>query len=110
MRSNSVNQIARENKVKFKEIQRTKMEYGYHRDEEERVTKNVKIALIGRGQVFGDDDVTMQRAYQSSLVCSENDSEVYLMPRSEFFRTFRQNPDVWKRVADLIKHKQQYYL
>ena len=87
-----------------------KKEYEYHKDEEEQTTQNVKIALMGSGQVFGEDDVIMDRPYQSSLICSENDSEAYSMPRSEFFRTFKQNVDNWRRLTELAQRKQQYYL
>ena len=60
--------------------------------------------------MHGEDDAISMRPYQSTLTCTENNSEIYIMQRNEFYRTFKTSPEVWKRVVHHAKAKEQYCL
>lgn len=51
--------------------------------------KPVKIALIGEGQIHGEDDAISMRPYQASLRCTLNDSELLVLTRVDFYRMFK---------------------
>ena len=51
--------------------------------------KNVKIALLGEGRIHGEDDAIAMRPYQASLVCSVAQSELLVLTRVEFYRTYK---------------------
>lgn len=38
----------------------------------QRNIENFKIALLGPGQMFGDDDVLHERPYTSTVICRSN--------------------------------------
>lgn len=40
-------------------------------------THEVKVAYIGRGQLFGDDDLIKDRPYSNTLCCTEANSAYY---------------------------------
>ena len=56
----------------------------------------IKIAIIGTGKVFGEDDIVLKRPYSNTLRCLERDSEAYIMPKDDFIRLFRGNENAWK--------------
>ena len=51
--------------------------------------KNVKIALLGEGRIHGEDDAITMRPYQASLICSVANSELLVLNRAEFYRTYK---------------------
>jgi hypothetical protein len=53
-------------------------------DMKERRRKQAKITILGKGSVFGDEDLTNRRPYSSSLACSMNNSCVYLLSKHQF--------------------------
>ena len=65
----------------------------------------VKLALLGKGKLFGAEDLIDDMPYRSSLICSLNDSVIYILSRSEFFRVFKSNEDVWKKVLEFAIQK-----
>lgn len=64
------------------------------------------MSLIGVGQVFGDDDVIKDRQYKASLVCTKNDSFVYVIVKVDFLRFFKKNGEAWTSMWSLsqLKH------
>lgn len=86
---------------------RKKLEYGQGLGKAKTVQK-LKIAFLGSGQVHGEDDAISLRPYQSSLLCTENHSEVFVMLRNEFYRTFKVTAETWKFVVEHAKAKEQY--
>lgn len=60
------------------------------------------MSLIGQGQVFGDDDITCDRAYKATMTCIKNDSFVYAMFKSDFVRFFKaEGGQKWKTLVEL---------
>ena len=68
--------------------------------------QKIKLALLGPGQVFGEDDMIAERNYSSSLVCNANGSQLYAMSKSEFFRIFKSNAEAWKLMFKIAKKKE----
>ena len=74
------------------------------------IYKRVNIALLGEGQIHGDDDAITMRPYQASLICTVADSEVLVLSRTEFYRTFKLSADGWKQAVRQAKLKENEYL
>lgn len=52
-------------------------------------TKQVKFSILGKGAVFGEEDLINGReTYSSTLVCSLNNSSILLLTKPEFNRVF----------------------
>lgn len=73
-------------------------------------SKIIRIALLGKGSVFGEEDLINNKPYSSSLICSQHKSVVFLLPASEFERVFlEKNEDVLRDVVTMamVKEKKQ---
>jgi len=57
-----------------------------------------KLALLGPGQMFGEDDVIFERRYTSSVFCRSNTGVLFCMKNAEFFRKLKSNEDCWKTI------------
>ena len=53
--------------------------------------KNFKIALLCEGRIYGEDDAIAMRPYQSSLICNVANSELLVLTRVEFYRTYKHS-------------------
>ena len=71
--------------------------------------RQVKIALLGEGRIHGEDDVVAQRPYQASLICSLNDSELYVWTRADFQRAFRPG-EAWTSAVSHAQAKEVEYV
>ena len=47
-------------------------------------SKNYRLALLSRGQMFGDQDVFFDRPYQATVTCRSNDGELYQITKENF--------------------------
>jgi len=70
-----------------------------------RATKQLKISVLGSGTVFGEADLIKSQPYSSSLMCSINDSVVYILPKSEFERICFSKSDVYLKILNIVKQK-----
>ena len=70
----------------------------------------VKIALIGEGQIHGEDDAISMRPYQASLRCSLNDSELLILSRTDFYRTFKASEQSWRNALRFAMLKEGEYI
>ena len=66
-----------------------------------------KIALIGSGQMFGEEDVFSNRNYTTTVTCRSNNGEVFCIKNSEFFKKFKQNIDSWKIIVVMAMAKEK---
>jgi len=46
------------------------------------------------------------RTYTSSLICSKNNSVIYILSYFEFERVFKSNEDIWKVFNEYTKKKE----
>lgn len=50
------------------------------------------------------------RPYQSSLVCNVAESELLVLSRTEFYRTFKHSTDSWRNAVKVAKAKELEYI
>lgn len=72
--------------------------------------KRVKIALIGEGQVHGEDDAITMRPYQASMTCTKSGSELLILSRVDFYRTFKGSSLCWNHSLLQAKLKENEYI
>ena len=72
--------------------------------------RRVSIALIGEGRIHGEDDAIAMRPYQASLVCNRAGSELLILSRIEFYRTFKHSADSWRKAIKVSKSKELEYI
>ena len=70
----------------------------------------IKIALLGQGQLHGEDDAISERPYQSSLICNKSGSEIFMMTKADFLRTFQLSQDSWRKAVKHAKLKEHAYV
>jgi CRP-like cAMP-binding protein len=46
--------------------------------------KDYRVALLCKGQMFGDQDTIYERPYQATVICRSNDGELYQITRENF--------------------------
>ena len=90
-------------------IQSSKLEYT-QKQEAEMNMKRVNIARIGEGQVHGEDDAIAMRPYQASLTCTVSGSELFVLSRVDFYRTFKQSTSSWNHSLHQAKLKEEEYV
>ena len=66
----------------------------------------MKLAVVGFGQVIGDDDIIAERPYNSTITCIKNDSFMYLMPRADYIRLLKRSGDCWNMALNISKQKE----
>lgn len=71
----------------------------------DRTQYQINMTLLGKGQLFGEDDLINDKPYSHTLVCNQMDSAYYQMAKSEFNRIFRSNLDSWKMLRLQAKNK-----
>ena len=74
-----------------------------------RLQRNVeifKLALLGQGQIFGDDDIFFNRPYSSTVICRSNTGIVIQMNGPELLKKMRGNEDCWKIFLSYIQQKE----
>lgn len=54
-------------------------------------TKEIKVALLGPGQIFGETDLINNRSYSYSLRSKSYNAEVYMISKIEFMRLVEEN-------------------
>ena len=74
------------------------------------IFRPVKIALIGEGQIHGEDDAIAVRPYSATLKCNMADSELLMLPRVEFYRTFRHSQESWNEAVAGARMKEKEYI
>mmetsp|Transcript_24702 Transcript_24702/g.28391 ORF Transcript_24702/g.28391 Transcript_24702/m.28391 type:complete len:80 (+) Transcript_24702:166-405(+) len=47
-------------------------------------SKYYRLALLSRGQMFGDQDAFYDRPYQATVICRSNDGELYQISKENF--------------------------
>ncbi|CAI2379308.1 unnamed protein product [Moneuplotes crassus] len=57
-----------------------------------------QIALLCKGQMFGDQDTFFERPYTSTVICRSNDGELYRITR-ENFQKLKNHGDCWKKIT-----------
>lgn len=58
----------------------------------------IKVALIGKGQIFGQEDVLSNRNYTTSVQCVSMNAAVYCMKAEEFNYRMAKDERVWKSL------------
>lgn len=66
-----------------------------------------RIALLSKGQMFGDQDAFYERPYQSSVICRSNGGQLYRITR-ENFQKLKNHGDCWSKITS--KYIDQEYL
>ena len=58
------------------------------------VETNVKIALLGPGQTFGEYDIfTQSQIYSTSLKCVSGHGEIYCLKAEDFTKRFKNGTE-----------------
>ena len=60
--------------------------------------------------MHGEDDVIGQRPNQSTLTCNVADSELLVLTKMDFYRTFKHADSSWKNALKHAKKKEQTYI
>lgn len=74
-----------------------------------RLQRNVeifKLALLGQGQIFGDDDIFFNRPYSSTVICRSNTGVVIQINGPELLKKMRGNEDCWRIFLQYIQNKE----
>ncbi len=74
-----------------------------------RQVRNVelfKLALLGPGQMFGDDDIFFDRPYNSTIICRSTVGVVIQMNGPELLKKMRGNEECWKIFQSYIQNKE----
>jgi hypothetical protein len=69
--------------------------------------ENFKMALIGAGQIFGEEDAVFERPYSTSVICRSNQGFVFMIKSAEFTKKMRGNEESWRVITTNIKKKQR---
>lgn len=69
--------------------------------------ENFKIAILGAGQMFGEDDIVAERNYTSAVFCRSNQGFVFCIKTIEFFRKLRPNDECWKIILSQARTKEK---
>jgi len=75
-------------------------------DRQVRSVETFKLALMGPGQMFGDDDLLFNRPYSSSVVCRSSGGTLLKINGAELLKKMRANEECWRLFQDYIKHKE----
>jgi len=46
--------------------------------------QNYQVAILSKGQMFGDQDAFFERPYSTTVICKSNDGELYRITRENF--------------------------
>lgn len=65
----------------------------------------ISIAIIGPGQVFGEDDLIRGRPCSTNVICKSAESEVLKIKACDFERRISQNEDSWRIVKAMALSK-----
>lgn len=68
---------------------------------------NIKITLIGAGQMFGEEDVLSNRNYTTTVTCVSKVGDVFCIKNNEFFRKLRANTESWKIIVLMAMAKEK---
>lgn len=63
---------------------------------QQRNVETFKLALLGPGQIFGDEDILAERPYTSTIICRSNNGVVIQMNGPELLKKMRANDDCWR--------------
>ena len=66
-----------------------------------------RIALLSRGQMFGDQDAYYERPYQATVTCRSNGGELYRITK-DHFQKLKNHGDCWAKITS--KYVEQEYL
>ncbi len=72
-------------------------------------TDTYRIALVGAGQMFGEEDVLAERPYQTTVTCKSNTAECFVIKHDEFFRKLKTNTESWKMIIMLSMEKEKAF-
>lgn len=73
-----------------------------------RVLKEIKIAILGRGQIFGEQDVLTDSENSSlKLTCCSNVGSIFAMNRDEFSKRFKHGSDAWNVLMGIAIAKEK---
>ena len=61
--------------------------------------------MIGLGQMFGEEDAFLERAYSSSVTCKSNTGDVYRIKSDDFFKKMKVNKESWKTIELMVLAK-----
>jgi CRP-like cAMP-binding protein len=65
------------------------------------------MGIIGKGSIFGDDDIILKRNYTNTFRCIKNDSQVYFIRREDFLRIFKSHKEAWKLMYQSAVRKEE---
>ena len=67
------------------------------------------MALLGTGQVIGEEDAMQPRAHTTTVVCKSSHSEVYRFRARDFLARMQRNEHSWAVLQALSRAKQQAF-
>ncbi len=75
--------------------------------ESSTIQNSYKIAQIGIGQLFGEEDVISQRHYSTTVVCKSKVAEVFAIKSDEFTKKFKSNIESWGIILLMTMAKEK---
>jgi CRP-like cAMP-binding protein len=60
-----------------------------------RNVQSFKLALLGPGQLFGDDDVLFDRPHTSTIICRSAGGVLIQMNGIELLKKMKSNEECW---------------
>jgi CRP-like cAMP-binding protein len=66
---------------------------------------NIKVALLGRGEMIGEDEVISRQPYKNTCVCYSGFGEILLLSAQNFLLKFYQKPESQEVVKRKIKNE-----
>jgi len=65
----------------------------------------MKVALIGKNQMFGHEDVLNYRNYTTTVKCVSNSASIYYCKAEEFYNIINRDEKSWKILANVCLQK-----
>jgi len=65
----------------------------------------MKVALIGKNQMFGHEDVLNNRNCTTTVKCISNSASIYYCKAEEFYNIINRDEKSWKILANICLQK-----
>jgi CRP-like cAMP-binding protein len=61
-----------------------------------RTIQTFKLAILGPGQLFGDDDVLFDRPHSSTIICRSSSGVLISINGIELIKKMKSNEECWR--------------
>lgn len=70
--------------------------------------KPIRLAFIGKGQIFGEEDFVNGRNYTTTVKCCSNTATVFMIKSCEFSKNFQKDSVTWDIILKNVRAKDNH--